>query len=133
MATVTNSFRASSQNFTNTDSEPPGSNAANPGPMSPALRRVQEIVGELHPIEAIWVKRFELLESHGYRLRPRFRPGWVAPWQGTNLNPYSFEDGLFHLVCLSIVCLPTTLLLTSKLPRLNPQLMPSEYETGQLS
>ncbi|KAL7282053.1 hypothetical protein ACG7TL_003520 [Trametes sanguinea] len=32
--------------------------------------------------ECAWRDRYDLLEAHGYRLRPRLRPGWVPSWRG---------------------------------------------------
>ncbi|KAG8907723.1 hypothetical protein FRB99_002519 [Tulasnella sp. 403] len=39
---------------------------------------------KLLPEELVWADRFEFLQSRGYLLRPRYRPGWVASW---TLNP----------------------------------------------
>ena len=33
------------------------------------------------PQEEWWRQRSELFERRGYRMRPRFRPGWVPSWQ----------------------------------------------------
>lgn len=36
--------------------------------------------GRLLEEETLWAAQFEFLKSHGYLLRPRYRPGWVASW-----------------------------------------------------
>ncbi|OSD07009.1 hypothetical protein PYCCODRAFT_1464131 [Trametes coccinea BRFM310] len=44
--------------------------------------------------DEIWWRDHQVwLEQCGYMLRPRFRPGWVPSWQGTDRNPLSCEDG----------------------------------------
>ncbi|KAL5530913.1 hypothetical protein ACEPAG_3789 [Sanghuangporus baumii] len=48
--------------------------------------------------EKWWGTRFSMLESHGYRLRERLRPGWVPPWiTDPNLAPESCEDSACNL------------------------------------
>ena len=42
--------------------------------------------------ELLWVKYQPYLESSGYRLRPRYQPGWTAPWKGTDATPMLYED-----------------------------------------
>lgn len=56
--------------------------------------RTQTAAGRynLNSVEAWWKDKYELLDDHGYQLRPRLRPGWVPSWQGTNLNPLFCED-----------------------------------------
>jgi len=48
----------------------------------------------LLPAEIWWRERSELLEEHGYQLRPRLRPGWEPSWLGTERNPMYCEDSL---------------------------------------
>lgn len=44
----------------------------------------------LNGLEIPWRDRQVFLESRGYMLRPRYRPGWVPSWQG---NPeVHYED-----------------------------------------
>ncbi|KAL5513661.1 hypothetical protein ACEPAH_4060 [Sanghuangporus vaninii] len=52
---------------------------------------------QLNNHERWWMERAEFLESRGYRLRPRFRPGWVPSWQNSGQDPFDFEDARFHL------------------------------------
>lgn len=47
-------------------------------------------------VELYWVGLREWLEEKGYRLRPRFREGWVASWVGTDKYFYNCEDGQIH-------------------------------------
>lgn len=42
--------------------------------------------------------RAVFLESKGYRLRPRFLPGWTPSWKTRSLDPYLCEDGVIHHV-----------------------------------
>lgn len=44
--------------------------------------------GKLLPSEEHWAARYEFLRQSGYLLRPRYRPGWVAPW--------TLKPGLYH-------------------------------------
>ncbi|KAG8926388.1 hypothetical protein FRC01_008928 [Tulasnella sp. 417] len=37
--------------------------------------------GKLFDSEVIWAARYERLRESGYLLRPRYRPGWIAPWK----------------------------------------------------
>lgn len=46
------------------------------------LLELPEIRAEHHGIEKLWIARYELLERHGYRLRQRFRPGWIPAPRG---------------------------------------------------
>lgn len=42
---------------------------------------------KLRPHEIFWRDSFSFLSNHGYQLRPRFRPGWVPSWTGTDRAP----------------------------------------------
>ncbi|TDL21468.1 hypothetical protein BD410DRAFT_749596 [Rickenella mellea] len=42
--------------------------------------------------EIWWRDHQQFLESRGYLLRPRFRPGWVPSWKGTDIIPMYCED-----------------------------------------
>ncbi|KAI9063417.1 kinase-like protein [Trametes sanguinea] len=42
----------------------------------------EDVFAVLSEEERKWRDRYELLEAHGYRLRPRLRPGWVPSWRG---------------------------------------------------
>ncbi len=70
-------------------------------PAKTQIQELQDIRARHHRIEGLWIARYDLLERHGYRLRPRFKPGWIPSWQGTELNPFECEDGHLHLVSLA--------------------------------
>ncbi|KAI5118852.1 hypothetical protein M0805_008128 [Coniferiporia weirii] len=53
---------------------------------------------DLHPLEIWWRDRSGFLESKGYRLRPRFRPGWEPSWIGVAKNPLDCEDSFNHKI-----------------------------------
>ncbi|KAJ7140502.1 kinase-like domain-containing protein [Mycena crocata] len=44
--------------------------------------------------EIFWRDHQVWLQDCGYMLRPRYRPGWVASWLGTEKDPYKCEDGI---------------------------------------
>ncbi|KAB5590966.1 hypothetical protein CTheo_5582 [Ceratobasidium theobromae] len=46
----------------------------------------------LQVYETRWAAYYEYLIDTGYQLRPRFRPGWVRSWRGTNHYPEDCED-----------------------------------------
>ncbi|TDL23964.1 kinase-like protein [Rickenella mellea] len=52
--------------------------------------------------EIWWRDHADLLETHGYRLRPRFRPNWKPSWLGTDHDPYQSEDSA-HLLKSQII------------------------------
>ncbi|QRV89239.1 kinase domain protein [Ceratobasidium sp. AG-Ba] len=43
-------------------------------------------------VEERWVSFQPYLQSKGYQLRPRYRPGWVPSWIKTGANPLECED-----------------------------------------
>ena len=49
--------------------------------------------GDLDRREVWWVARQEALEVAGYMLRPRYRPGWIPSWRGTDKFYLDVEDG----------------------------------------
>lgn len=49
--------------------------------------------GALAPNETWWCQHYSWLKSQGYLLRPRYAPGWVPSWEGTERDPYTCEDG----------------------------------------
>ncbi|KAI0040973.1 hypothetical protein FA95DRAFT_1527043 [Auriscalpium vulgare] len=50
--------------------------------------------GSLYDHEIRWRDRAFFLESRGYLLRPRLRPGWQPSWVGTNKRYFKVEDGI---------------------------------------
>ena len=63
---------------------------------------------KLLPGELFWRDHQPWLEERGYKLRPRFQPGWVASWKDKVERPRyrQFEDSLYRLVSrISLYCL----------------------------
>ncbi|KAL5536538.1 hypothetical protein ACEPAF_360 [Sanghuangporus sanghuang] len=51
---------------------------------------------DLSDVEMRWTEDYDYLLSRGYQLRPRFHPGWIPTWRGTNLSPVACEDAIVH-------------------------------------
>ncbi|VDB85842.1 unnamed protein product [Peniophora sp. CBMAI 1063] len=51
-----------------------------------------EVLGRLLPLEVAWRDRQVFLQTRGYMLRPRLRPGWVPSWRTTNVPIIHTED-----------------------------------------
>lgn len=64
-----------------------------PAASQPPLAKAAHLY-DLVPLEKLWADKFELLKSHGYLLRPRYRPGWAPPD-----DPYA-EDAIIVSVCI---------------------------------
>ncbi|KAE9385796.1 hypothetical protein BT96DRAFT_928625 [Gymnopus androsaceus JB14] len=47
---------------------------------------------QLEEFEVFWRDHYNWLKDRGYLLRPRYRPGWVASWIGTNADYWACED-----------------------------------------
>lgn len=56
-----------------------------------------KVFSTLTPEEERWRDRQQFLESVGYLLRPRYRPGWIPSWRGKTpqVRPAYTEDGIF--------------------------------------
>ena len=52
--------------------------------------------------EKWWRDRAYVLERRGYRLRPRFRPGWVPSWLVNGKGYENCEDAIFLSVCCKL-------------------------------
>ncbi|KAJ7487217.1 hypothetical protein B0H11DRAFT_1721285 [Mycena galericulata] len=48
----------------------------------------------LMEVEREWARYQPFLESHGYMLRPRYRPGWVPEMLDPGKEPYKVEDAM---------------------------------------
>ena len=61
----------------------------------------------LNPSEQFWAGLQPWFETRGYKLRPRYRPGWVASWLKNpvdNLDPFDCEDWIVSTsVCISSI------------------------------
>ncbi|KAF5376355.1 hypothetical protein D9757_008688 [Collybiopsis confluens] len=51
---------------------------------------------ELQDHEIFWRDHYEWLQDKGYRLRPRYRPGWVPSWLGTDQWSFGCEDAQYN-------------------------------------
>ncbi|KLO13855.1 hypothetical protein SCHPADRAFT_889747 [Schizopora paradoxa] len=49
---------------------------------------------DLSESEKWWRDRNQILEDHGYELRPRLKPDWTPSWNGTDRDPRWCEDKL---------------------------------------
>ena len=50
--------------------------------------------------EQWWVEHTDVLQQHGYIMRPRFRPGRTPSWLNTEISYAFCEDALACVVCL---------------------------------
>ncbi|GLB37865.1 putative expressed protein [Lyophyllum shimeji] len=50
--------------------------------------------GKLFAAEVFWRDHYQFLKDHGYILRPRYHPDWVASWLGTSKDWTECEDGV---------------------------------------
>ncbi|KAI0352731.1 hypothetical protein OH77DRAFT_1513089 [Trametes cingulata] len=58
-------------------------------------RMGDDIFAHLSPIEVFWRDRQPFFMSHGYTLRPRYRPGWEPSWKlNPELKVFNAEDHL---------------------------------------
>lgn len=53
----------------------------------------------LGPGEEWWRNHQPFFQSHGYMLRPRYRPGWKPSWLEDKLKPEYCEDAFSTFVC----------------------------------
>jgi len=61
------------------------------------MAAVREIAGLL-PWEMWWRDCYRVLESRGYRLRPRYHPDWVPSWKKSGEGFRTAEDGQYSVV-----------------------------------
>lgn len=48
--------------------------------------------GRHDPMEIPWLSRYQFLHDCGYELRPRYRPGWIAPWEPYAKDYQKYEE-----------------------------------------
>ena len=65
-------------------------------------RRPDLQAGELTRLERQWANRQASLESAGYMLRQRYRPGWQPSWIGTSKSFMDVEDGQAQAVSADV-------------------------------
>ncbi|CCL99183.1 uncharacterized protein FIBRA_01198 [Fibroporia radiculosa] len=61
---------------------------------SERLQRSDQLFSKLTKWEIRWRDRQSFLQTRGYMLRPRYRPGWNPSWRGSGLHPRLFEDSI---------------------------------------
>ncbi|VDB85818.1 unnamed protein product [Peniophora sp. CBMAI 1063] len=59
-----------------------------------AILQIPNDLAELYPSEIRWRDRQIFLQSKGYLLRPRLRPGWTPSWLSNGKHPMKCEDGI---------------------------------------
>ena len=68
-----------------------------------AIRQLNEELSSIHAVltseELVWKAKGPLLESRGYRLRPRYRDGWIPSWLDRDVEFESCEDWHLTPVC----------------------------------
>ena len=62
--------------------------------------------GTLLDSELWWRDHSKVLENHGYRLRPRYRPDCVPSWKKSGKEIYTVEDGQPTLVSIFFHLMP---------------------------
>ena len=72
--------------------------------MDLSKEEIDALFAELSRDEEIWSSREELLNSHGYKLRPRLRRGWTPSWTTTGKSPLDSEDGESLIVRIVFSC-----------------------------
>ena len=71
-----------------------GMRAANEVQLQKYRKETEDGEYDLLMHEVWWRDRFAMLESHGYRLRPRYHPDWKPSWLDTDVNPTYAEDSV---------------------------------------
>ncbi|THH04862.1 hypothetical protein EW146_g10061 [Bondarzewia mesenterica] len=102
--------------------------------LSPEQLKVYQAATErglfnLLPDEVYWRDRYDLLLSHGYRLRPRYHPEWKPSWIGTRIDPTFCEDSItsVNYDVIDAVCLEDSSVVSIKIIRNNT----SEIDIGR--
>lgn len=62
------------------------------------IAQVAESRSHLDEGELLWRDRQPFLESKGYMLRSRYRPGWTPSWLGNDVVFEECDDWYFQLV-----------------------------------
>jgi hypothetical protein len=73
----------------------PSTRVDNPLPDSTATKHVTSLLDRSYELllhEEIWRDRYLFFLDRGLELRPRYRPGWIPSWLGTNMIPEYCED-----------------------------------------
>jgi len=51
---------------------------------------------DLSDSEHWWSEHYEWLDERGYRLRPRYAPGWIGSWKNSKNGWWEAEDGVYQ-------------------------------------
>lgn len=62
------------------------------------LSQSNRLRGALGANELWWRDHESWLGEQGYKLRPRYRRGWIPSWAGTKKKYWKCEDGLPNMV-----------------------------------
>ena len=63
---------------------------------------LSRLAAQLYDYEIAWRNKQQYLETRGYMLRPRYRPGWVPSWYHNGTDPELCED--FYSLPVSQYC-----------------------------
>ncbi|KAI0316331.1 kinase-like domain-containing protein [Amylostereum chailletii] len=72
-----------------------------PPPFHPARYLDPKVNLLIH--ERWWRDHQVFLQSQGYMLRPRLRPGWKPSWDGSGKSPWCVEDAVYSHVWLKVM------------------------------
>jgi len=85
----------------------------------------------LSPAEVWWRDQQLWLQEKGYLLRPRYKPGWVPPWRGTNQWEWDFEDSIANNAGPVLDAVRISTKEKVALKRISRSVHPYEIEIGQ--
>ncbi|RDB25039.1 hypothetical protein Hypma_007481 [Hypsizygus marmoreus] len=89
--------------------------------------------GKLYEVEYFWRDHQPWLQDHGYMLRSRYRPGWVASWLNSPRKSYiSAEDGAPAINLFQIVDATRADGTVVALKQIEHSVHPNEAAIGQL-
>ncbi|KAE9399526.1 hypothetical protein BT96DRAFT_965595 [Gymnopus androsaceus JB14] len=100
--------------------------------LAQALTRAPRPNEELEEFEEFWRDHYDWLKTCGYILRPRYRPGWVASWTGTDLYAPDCEDYEIPLFRYNLDAIRVLDGMAVMLRRPDPSSVSHELRIGQL-
>lgn len=83
------------------DKYPPWTRTDDAAHVEKIRRDTEKGVWKLLPSEVWWRDHQRFLQSKGYLLPERFRPGWTPSWLGTNVIPSFCDDSHMNMVSRS--------------------------------
>lgn len=78
---------------------PPRKDSEGPADTPSIDQSKSDLYAQLDDYELSWIRRQPWLQSRGYMLRPRYRPGWIPSWKTTGARPINCEDAIQIGVC----------------------------------